>query len=347
MTGQWIGTISGTNSGLAIFDVDGDRPSVALLQVADSVQSFSAQANIGTDGASVTGDLHSFFAGPLAAGVRLPTRGKFTGVINGDSLSGRWETDVATQGGFELERCDVPRSQPADHSMTWSEFREWAFEQRQTPSLLFRGQKDSTRPLTTTFHRTGRRSLSRYGLEDVPNLLRGVEAELDATFDLANPADFGRLVGLAQHHGYPTPLSDWTESPFVAAFFAFSRLSKLSVDPERRVRVFAFDTKNWPHGKVQSIGDIGPRFAPLALRLAHNRRAIPQQSIHMFSNVVDIERFIGHIEREKRAKFLQRVDISVTERPSAMADLYAMGVTAAALFPGLDGLCRTLAERAF
>jgi hypothetical protein len=174
-----------------------------------------------------------------------------------------------------------------------------------------------------------------------------VEAELDATFDLANPADFGRLVGLAQHHGYPTPLSDWTESPFVAAFFAFSRLSKLSVDPERRVRVFAFDTKNWPHGKVQSIGDIGPRFAPLALRLAHNRRAIPQQSIHMFSNVVDIERFIGHIEREKRAKFLQRVDISVTERPSAMADLYAMGVTAAALFPGLDGLCRTLAERAF
>ena len=213
------------------------------------------------------------------------------------------------------------------------------------------GHDSSQFSLVTSFHRTGRRNLLRYDAEDVQRLLRLIEAVLNTTYDTRNPFDYGCLLNLAQHHGFPTPLLDWTESPFVAAFFAFSTVPRIPAHNDGYIRVFLFDAEGWPFGNppgtIPSIVEALPRFARLELRSRHNPRVIPQQSVHMFSNLVDIESFIERVEQQLNRRFIKRLDIPASERSLAMRELDMMGVTAASLFPGVEGVCRSLAEKFF
>ncbi len=53
------------------------------------------------------------------------------------------------------------------------------------------------------------------------------------------------------------------------------------------------------------------------------------------------------VEERQNRRFLTRIDIPVSDRGIAMRDLATMGVTSASLFPGIEGLCRFLAEATF
>lgn len=74
----------------------------------------------------------------------------------------------------------------------------------------------------------------------------------------------------------------------------------------------------------------------------HNPRLYAQQGRFLVTNVVHFEDYVTDIERIHQKPLLEAVDIPVRFSSEALRDLAYMGLTAANLFPGLDGAGRML-----
>ena len=92
------------------------------------------------------------------------------------------------------------------------------------PTVLFRGQSNADWPLTPKLGRTTFRKRFGVSLPDVETKLLA-EFERQAVPHLSTRSiqnSWDRLA-LAQHHGLPTRLLDWSTSPLVALWFAVEK----------------------------------------------------------------------------------------------------------------------------
>lgn len=358
--GQWLGLTDGTNRGFVTLTIEPGRSS-GRLQFADfnkDLPSFSIEVAFRFHGDSFTGELNSFWvyvpttgdlipAGtvpqPTPSG-RIPTGGEVRGKITGDVIECHWQTNIETRGFARLNRSTANKPAAPALSNRWQEFKSFVSENCIGHNkFIYRGQQDSTWRLQTSFHRANRNDLVRYDLEDIPRLQKLISVDSDYRYNLKDPFDHGAFLSLAQHHGFPTPLLDWTESPYIAAYFAYESVPKTAKTGS--VRVFVFDTERWMLKNKQNHGirDPNPSISIKMLLAYNNPRAIPQQSVATFSTVVDMEGFIDMIDPSS----LVRIDLPVSDRNQAMNELRTMGITASSLFPGLDGICRSLKEQCF
>lgn len=362
MRGQWTGSILGTNDkGFAedlIVNIDEDRPKETWFQVCDRFLPFSAHARFSVSGTKFEGTMFKFDPQPYPdvqlpcgniPGVDSPIGAEFVGQVYENKVEGSWVGNMGVNsrrnGTFTLSPADSTLPRKADETMSWVDFRQRILQRCVDNSqLIFRGHERASYALKTSFHRTGRRCLHRYASEDINDVARAIEAFQGKGYNLQNPWEYGIILNMAQHHGFPTPLLDWTKSPFVAAFFAFAKKRTESDSSVEAVRIFELDTKEWPENRVHRIDHIGQCFARLILGARDNPRAMPQQSVNMFSNVVDIESFIEHWESRYSKKVISRIDIPYSDRQIAMQELSTMGITRASLFPGLDGICGSFAD---
>jgi hypothetical protein len=286
-------------------------------------------------------------------GIEFPGTADVEVALHGDQLNVKWKTNIGTEGNATLPRSEASKDStyaPLADVKTWDQFKNFigGLNHRQ---YIFRGQKHRNR-LRTRFHRSGRADLAWYQEVDIPALYKHLSSRTTHIFNLAIADEYGAFFNLAQHHGYPTPLLDWTYSPYVGAFFAYRHIlnSEADVaDDDKMVRIFVFDQLTWRARRHQSIvlSPFRPHFSLMEFVAIENPRTIPQQSISSVTNVDDIEGHIREHERVLQLPFLRVIDLPHRERRRVMQDLSTMGITAGSLFPGFDGACEELRERYF
>jgi hypothetical protein len=272
------------------------------------------------------------------------------GSWNETSLKLSWKSDTGDIGESILPRskADQP-SEIGPLEMDWTRFKTHVSTLK-ARKFLFRGQNGQWR-LRTSFHRTGRADIDRFLREDIQVLHKHLSARTKHTFNLQNPDENGAFFNLVQHHGYPTPLLDWTYSPYVAAFFAYRGISNEKASGAKineKVRIHVFDQAQWAVRWQQIL--LLP-FPGLHLSIGEfiaieNERMIPQQAATTVTNIDDIESYIKSKESNAE-QYLSTIDLPVRDRSQVVRDLSYMGITAGSLFPGLDGACEELRERNF
>ena len=119
----------------------------------------------------------------------------------------------------KLPAADVDRAPfPRERAESWAEFQR-KIEPWLDGSWLFRGVSSARHLLIPSIGRNGRgwkysldlerRLLEKFQREALPYLRTNIEV-----------SDKWTWLAMAQHHGVPTRLLDWSESPFISLFFA-------------------------------------------------------------------------------------------------------------------------------
>lgn len=353
LKGQWIGKTSGTLKGLVTLNIDLQNPFAGRFLFKDydtPPKDFHARVELRTEGENkITGTLDTFK--PIDSNVSLPVQAFIDGTLAEKELNCSWKASEEIKGEFSVMKKPPQRPYTADYTFNWNEYKNWiATEYLNRSGLIFRGQQDNSHELRTLFHRVGRADLVRYLQEDVVILCHNINAFSRYQYNNDSLSDVMAVLNLAQHHGYPTPLLDWTESPYIAAYFAFEE--EPEIKKSEYVRIFVFDRQGW-HREFPEKFNTNLFYEPSPLiearvpRIPDNYRALHQQSVVTFTNIDEIELYLEHYERKYNKRFLWRIDLLATERKTVTQELQLMGITRASLFPGIEGICRTLKERYF
>jgi hypothetical protein len=218
---------------------------------------------------------------------------------------------------------------------TWSELKEYltgfsSLDYTSKERFLFRGQSDSRWALQPTLDRSGVSGRSSQNREDLASSLQ-LQFEREAQ-GLGVPRDLSarQREMLARHHGLPSPLLDWTRTPYVAAYFAFDDVVR---DVSRQ------SVAIWILDRTKLVEKDDKDILVLDQDLIDSVRVVEQEAafVRIGGNVSSMESVASHA--------LYRFDIAASQRSVALKDLGTMRITARTLFRDLDGAARSAARR--
>lgn len=230
--------------------------------------------------------------------------------------------------------------------VSWREYKDIVSQQIETQgSYIYRGQSDAGWTLISSLMRSdliwSRNDFKTYFNFVLPQVKEKIQTWEGRDWNLSDQLGLAEFVAYLQHNGFPTPLLDWTFSPYIAAYFAFEEVNHF--DPQTdQVAIYGFNQASWcnTYNQEYDIAHETDHVSILRPRMVGNHKLSLQQGCFTFSNVRDIEIHIKAHEKKANESFLEKYILKVSERPKVITELSLMGISAVQLMPSVESVCK-------
>jgi hypothetical protein len=205
--------------------------------------------------------------------------------------------------------------------------------------LLYRGQKDATWNLLP---KIARKEYNFVG----PDFISKERDLIDEFHRLSMPyiskemiSNQWDLLSIAQHHGLPTRLLDWTTNPLVALYFAFK-------EPDNNIKNRMLWLLVISKDELADCNTLTPYNCNRTVAFKPNhitQRLISQNGWFTVHSYVKAKNSFIKLNNNKIYKDkLFEFQFANKSRNEILTRLDNLGINECSLFPGLDGLCKYL-----